>query len=193
MVRLSFGPLREPEDGTLPPPPGVPRADGQGAEENPATAKPRGRPKGSTNKRTSAASLETLEGRLREKIEEDLLGPMSLASPLAAQNIANRLDRNVRAAMRIAAKNPAVKKSLEKIIDGSDYFTLAMFGLSTAACCLVDYGMWSATSPPARAAGIPKLWEEVYPDDPLPERTSEGSGRIRRGLYAEVADEEVPA
>jgi hypothetical protein len=186
-LKLSFGagPV-ETDEGDLPPPGGSAGAASAQPGEGP---KRRGRPPGSRNRTTSKESLESLGARLREKISEDLIAPMSIASPLAAENIEKRLDRNMKAALRIAAKNPAVRRGLEKALDGSDYFSLAMFFGSTAVCALVDFGFFHPRSVPARAAGVPALWVEVYEEE-APEKVSNTvRGGIRRGLYADVAPE----
>lgn len=187
-MRLSFGDSQN--DETLPGPENEPGPrESDVTPGNPDTPKRRGRPPGSKN-RASSASLASLEERLRDKLLEDLLPPVALASPLAAANMEARAERTVKAAMRIAAKNPQVKRGIEKLVDGSDVFTLVLFPLTTLVCIGVDWGMIQPLAAPARASGVPRLWEEIYPDEPLyssdGSATTNGYRKHKRGLLAEV-------
>lgn len=161
MAELKFG---TGEPSSLPPP--EPGASVQTLETSEPPARRRGRPPGSKN-RSKGESLESLEGRLKEKLLEEMVVPIAFVSPLAAANIEARAERTAKAAIRLAAKNPKVKKGIEKIIDGSDVFTVAMFPLSTAVCVMVDWGMLPPLSPPARAIGVPRLWDDAHPEYPL--------------------------
>src|SRR5581483_5204985 len=106
------------EPDSLPGPGGVKEEDvSPGTKEAP---KRRGRPPGSTNR----AKLTHLEEKLKEKLLEDLVVPVAFASPLAAKNTELRAERTGKAATGMAAKNPAVRKGIERILDGSDAFTL---------------------------------------------------------------------
>lgn len=192
MAELTFGGSLE--ESALPPPEG-----GGGSDDSPSPApRKRGRPKGSTN----SSSLVTLEKRLTEKLLEEMVVPVAFVSPLAAANIERRAERTAKAAVRLAAKNPKVKKGLEKIIDGSDVFTVAMFPISTAICVMVDWGMMPPLAPPSRAMGVPQIWDDAHPEYPLSQvyqdaQTSaveshagnNGDGNYRRGLDAEVMEE----
>lgn len=150
-MKLTFGDVKDGEAGALPGPEGVspPPKD---------APKKRGRPPGST----SRVKLDELENQLKEKLLEELCVTVAFVSPLAAANVEMRAERTARAAVRLAQKNPAVRKGIERMLDGSDVFTLAMFPLTTAVCVLVDWGMMPANSAPARAAKVPHLWDEVY-------------------------------
>lgn len=183
-MRLTFG-AAEAEDES-----GLPGSESPAARESEVspggntsggTPKRRGRPPGSTNK----TSLDTLEKRLTEKLLEEIVVPVSFASPLAAANIEARAERTAKAAMRLAAKNPKVRRGIEKIVDGSDVFTVAMFPLTTAVCVMVDWGMMPPTSAPARAVGVPMLWETVYSEEDMPNGTN-GHGTMKRGLLADM-------
>ena len=157
----------------------LPLPEGGKEEEIKPPQKRRGRPPGST----SRASLESLEAKLTERLLEDMLIPAALFSPLLAANIEARAERTSKAVVRIAAKNPRVRTGLEKALDGSDILTIAMFGLTCAVCVMVDMSMMSPESIPARAAGVPKLWDETY-DEPMTQQN--GSGSYHRGLLAET-------
>lgn len=124
----------------------------------------RGRPPGSGGG-ASKAKLAQLEESVKEKLLEDMVLPGAFISPLVAANIEARAERTAKAVARIAAKNPAVRKSVERAIDGSDYLTILMFFLSSAICGMVDFGMMNPNAIPSRAAGVPELWETVYPDE----------------------------
>lgn len=176
MARLSFFTNNTDDESPLPKP------DGAAFAESATASKPRGRPKGSTNQ----ANLSSLEIRLKEKLHEDIVAPLIIASPLAAQAMLDRTDRTVKAAMNIARKNPKVRKGLEKFIDGSDYLTIAMFPLAIGIGAAVDYGFMGATSVPAKAVGIPDIWERTYPDEvPTPARSHK---RNRSTLYDRVKE-----
>ncbi len=186
-MRLSFGAADSNEDDS-----GLPGSESPAARESDVspggssaggTGKRRGRPPGSTNK----TSLDSLEKRLTEKLLEEIVVPVSFASPLAAANIEARAERTAKAAMRLAAKNPKVRKGIERIVDGSDVFTVAMFPLTTAICVMVDWGMMAPTSAPARASGVPVLWDTVYSEEDMPAENNGHSSPMRRGLYAEVS------
>ena len=140
----------------------------------------RGRPPGSTN----STSTKKLEESLKEKLLEDLVLPVAFGSPLVAANIEVRAERTAKAVARIAAKNPAVRKSIERTIEGSDYLTIFMFFATSAICAMVDFGMVDPNAIPARAAGVPELWNTVYSEEP-----EEGADVVsirRRGLLGEV-------
>lgn len=184
MTELTFSGL---EETSLPPPEGVGGTDD-------APKRKRGRPKGSTN----TSSLASLERRLADKLLEEMVVPLAFVSPLAAENVVARAERTAKAATRLAAKNPKVRKGIERIIDGSDVFTVAMFPLSTAICVMVDWGMMPPLAAPARAVGVPRLWEEAHPELPLEvaiaqaeavEVAGENGGNHRRGLDAEIHDD----
>lgn len=159
MPKLTFGTTSDSES-SLPPPGENPSL---GETEVTPTPKRRGRPPGSTNK----TNLANLEQKLTEKLLEELVVPVAFASPLAAANIEARAERTAKAATRMAAKNPAVRKSIERFLDGSDVFTLLLFPLSTAVCFMVDWGMVPPASIPARAVGVPVHWETAY-GEPFP-------------------------
>lgn len=146
-----------PED-SLPPPGGKDVEVTPGGTPAPTgTGKRRGRPPGSTNKK----NLPELEKKLTEKLLEELVVPIAFASPLAAANIEMRAERTAKAAVSIAARNPAVRKSIERFLDGSEIFTLVLFPISTAVCFMVDWGTIPANSMPARAVGVPKIMETM--------------------------------
>lgn len=198
MAELSFG---RGEESSLPPPEPGPGVTTLGADA-PAQPKRRGRPPGSKNRTSSTTSLAQLEERLRDKLLEEMVVPIAFVSPLAAANVEMRAERTAKAAIRLAAKNPKVKKGIEKIIDGSDVFTVAMFPLSTAVCVMVDWGMMPPLSPPARAVGVPRLWPEAHPEYPLEQLLADGEaaaahagqngGEHRRGVDA-MLDDDGPA
>lgn len=178
-MKLTFASSED--ESPLPPPGGKDVSDSPTGEKR----KP-GRPKGST----SRANLDSLETKLREKLLEELIVPVAFVSPLAAANIEARAERTAKAAVRMASKNPAVRKGIERMLDGSDFFTLAMFPLSTALCVMVDFGMMPIDAMPAKAVGAPRYAEELgiehnyYEGIPTPEPTN-GNGQSR-GLYSEV-------
>jgi hypothetical protein len=176
-----FGGDSSGEDSPLPPPEFVGRETDISPGGEATGTKRRGRPPGSASKQ----SLDKLEEKFRDWLLEELVVPITFVSPLAAANIEARAERTAKAAMRIAAKNPKVRRGIEKAIDGSDYFTLAMFPLTTAVCVMVEMGMMEPSAPPARAAGVPRLWQEIYPEEPQENQRQNGS-RGARGLYAEV-------
>lgn len=164
---------------------------GADSEDKP-TPKRRGRPPGSKNR--TSVSLEKLEENLKDKLLEELVVPIAFVSPLAAANVEARAERTAKAAARLAAKNPKVRKGIEKMLEGSDVFTLVMFPLSTAICAMVDFDMLPALSPPARAVSVPRLHEEVYGEPPRREESSTMNGShsgAARGLYAELNDDDV--
>lgn len=177
MVKLTFGESADTE--TLPPP------EGKDIEVTPKPeGKRRGRPPGST----SRAKLEDLEVQLKDKLLEDFIIPGAIASPLLAANIEKRADRTAKAIVRIASRNPAVRKGLEKALQGSDVVTVAAFFLTSAVCVMVDMSMMDPTALPARAAGVPDLWETVY-EEPIGVSPNGHRRSFRRGIYAEVEDE----
>lgn len=149
-------------DDALPLPDGAEEAVTPGEGE---PKKRRGRPPGSGGG-TSKAKLASLEESLKEKLLEDLVLPGAFISPLVAANIEARAERTAKAVVRIAAKNPSVRKSVERAIEGSDYLTIFMFFGTSAICAMVDWGMMNPNAIPSRAAGVPELWETVYPDEP---------------------------
>ena len=174
MVKLTFG---EADDVTLPPP------EGKETEIKPTEAKRRGRPPGTPNR----AKLEDLEQQLKDKLLEDLVIPGAIASPLLAANIERRADRTAKAVVRIASRNPAVRKGLEKALQGSDILVVATFFLTSAVCVMVDLSMMDPNAIPARAANVPDLWHEVYGDDENGNKGAEPRHRnYRRGLLSEV-------
>lgn len=182
----------EDENSPLPPPDAsglkVGSLSGKTDEDKPAP-KRRGRPPGSSNK----ANLGKLEEDLKAKLLEELVVPIAFVSPLAAANVEARAERTAKAAVRLASKNPRVRKGIEKMLEGSDVFTLVMFPLSTAICAMVDFEMLPALSPPARAVGVPRLYEDVYEEQPpRPDPSSSMNGHhagAARGLYAELDDD----
>lgn len=181
MIRLAGFGGSSGDESPLPPP----ETSGRETDYTPGggEAKKRvGRPPGSSNKQ----SLDKLEERLKDKLLEEMVLPIAFISPLAAANVEERAERTAKAAMRIAAKNPKVRRGIEKAIDGSDVFTLVMFPLTTAVCVMVDMGMMQPTAAPARAAGVGKLWPVVYPDE-VPGEPTNGTRTGHRGLYATVA------
>lgn len=162
----------------------LPLPDTPTKDEGVNPPKRRGRPPGSTNSTTSKAKLAQLEESVREKLLEDLVLPGAFVSPLVAANIEARAARTAKAVARIAAKNPTVRKSIERGIEGSDYLTIFMFFASSAICGMVDFGMMNPQAIPARAAGVPELWNTVYTDEP-----QDGGDVVeirRRGLLGEV-------
>lgn len=161
----------------------LPNSGGGGDEEVTPAPKRRGRPPGSGGG-TSKAKLVLLEDALREKLLEDLVLPGAFISPLVAANIEARAERTAKAVVRIAAKNPSVRKSVERAIEGSDYLTIFMFFGTSVICAMVDWGMMDANAIPSRAAGVPDLWGTVYTEEP-----DEGADVVqirRRGLLGEV-------
>ncbi len=189
MVKLTFGSASEDESG-------LPGPGGSGVKETEDTPRRKpGRPKGSTNR----TSLDTLETKLKEKLLEELIVPVAFFSPLAAANIEARAERTAKAAVRMASKNPAVRKGIERMLDGSDAFTLLMFPLSTAICVAVDMGAMPIDAMPARAVGAPSYASELglehnyYANVQAPEPTMNGDGETtyspfvgKRGLMGEV-------
>lgn len=139
-----------------------------------------GRPKGSTNR----VNTDALGQQLHDKLIEEFLIPVAMASPLAAANIEARAEKTSKAVARLAAKNPKVRKAVQRMIEGSDVVTVIAFPISTAICVMVDMGMMGATAIPAKAVGVPRLWDEVY-DEPIDEAGPDYSN-ARRGLLAEV-------
>lgn len=179
-MKLTFAELgKKDEEGGLPGPESKP---GESTDSG-STGKRRGRPPGST----SQARLTELEVKLREKLLEDMVVPLTLASPLAAANLEARAERTAKAAVRLAAKNPSVRKGIERFIDGSDVFTVAMFPLTTAICFMVDWGMMNPNALPARAAGVPAYWEEVYGEGNQQEGTESGTDFFGMNGHAEPA------
>lgn len=176
-----FGGDSSGEDSPLPPPEFSGRETDVSPSGEASSGKRRGRPPGSASKQ----SLDKLGEQFKDWMLEELVVPITFVSPLAAANIEARAERTAKAAMHIAAKNPKVRRGIEKAIAGSDYFVLAMFPLTTAVCVMVEMGMMSPASPPARAAGVPGLWQEIYPEDEPVNQPRNGS-RGARGLYAEV-------
>jgi hypothetical protein len=157
--------LESGEEFTLPPPDGGGDTDVLPGGDTPTTPKRRGRPPGSGGG-TSKAKLAQLEESVKEKLLEDMVLPGAFVSPLVAANIEARAERTAKAVARIAAKNPAVRKSVERAIEGSDYLTIVMFFATCAIAGMVDFGMMHPNSIPARAAGVPELWETVYTEEP---------------------------
>lgn len=177
MARATLESIESGDDLPLPDTPG-------GGDEDVQPRKRRGRPPGSTNSTTSKAKLAALEEQLRDKLLEDLVLPGAFVSPLVAANIEARAERTAKAVVRIAAKNPSVRKSVERAIEGSDYLTIFMFFGSSAICAMVDWGMMHPQAIPARAAGVPELWNTVYTEEP-----EDGENVVeirRRGLLGEV-------
>lgn len=180
-MKLTFASSED--ESPLPPPGGkAPEPDSGEPKRKP------GRPKGST----SRASLDSLETKLREKLLEELIVPVAFVSPLAAANIEARAERTAKAAVRMASKNPAVRKGIERMLDGSDFFTLAMFPLSTALCVMVDFGMMPIDAMPAKAVGAPRYAEELGIEDRYYEGIvspePNGNGGQSRGLFAEAQE-----
>lgn len=174
MAKLTFE-----SDESLPGPVG---AGGKEITVTPEQRPRRGRPPGST----SRAKLEDLEAQLKDKLLEDFVIPGAMASPLLAANIEKRADRTAKAVVRIASRNPSVRKGLEKALQGSDLVTVAAFFLTSAVCVMVDLNMMEPNALPARASGVPDLWNTVY-EEPLEEsEPSNGRHRFRRGLLSEV-------
>ncbi len=161
MVKLTFG-AADDENSPLPPP------EGGGTETDvvpggtpaPETPRRRGRPPGSKNK----TSTVNLEANLLDKIREELIAPVTMVSPLAAANMELRAERTAKAAARMAAKNPALRKGIEKMLEGSDVLTLVMFPLSTAVMIMVDWDRMPADTSIARAMGVNAAWDYAeYP------------------------------
>lgn len=179
MATVTLADLESGGDDVLPGPVGSEESVDPSAEPK----KRRGRPPGSGGG-TSKAKLTALEDSLREKLLEDLVLPGAFISPLVAANIEARAERTAKAVVRIAAKNPSVRKSVERAIEGSDYLTIFMFFGTSAICAMVDWGMMNPNAIPSRAAGVPELWETVYPGE---EPDDENVVDIhRRGLLGEV-------
>jgi hypothetical protein len=176
--------LADLENDELPLPAGVDEDVAPGGGE---PAKPRrGRPPGSGGG-TSKAKLAALEESVKDKLLEDLVLPGAFISPLVAANIEARAERTAKAVVRIAAKNPSVRKGVERAIEGSDYLTIFMFFGTSAICAMVDWGMMNPNAIPSRAAGVPELWETVYPgEEPEPS----GNGVVPRGLLHDLEEEE---
>lgn len=170
-------------DDALPLPDGVEESVTPLGGEEPK--RKRGRPPGSGGG-TSKAKLASLEESLKEKLLEDLVLPGAFISPLVAANIEARAERTAKAVVRIAAKNPSVRKSVERAIEGSDYLTIFMFFGTSAICALVDWGMMNPNAIPSRAAGVPELWETVYPGEEPGEPA--GNGVVPRGLLHDIEE-----
>ncbi len=130
--------------GAKPKGPESPDPDGEPKQKGPTGAVPSG-------KRPTWAPK--LERELTELFTEygTMLG---LALPLTGYVFAERADRRAHAWVLLAETNPAVKKSLEKMLKGSAYGMIATDIAAVSIAAAVEFGRLRPDSGPAQVFGV---------------------------------------
>jgi len=131
--------------------------------------KPRGRA-------AAKAKAEALEEELSARIREYIAIPLGMVSPLGMAVLDQRADRTSYALCRVAATSPAMRRALERFVQGSALADVTGTAVAVAIAVGVDLHRIEPNSLPARFAGVPKAWRLVYPDEQMWVHEPNGNG-----------------
>lgn len=152
---------------------------------------PTGRVKKPRGRAAVKVRMETLEVELQDRIREYVAIPIGMVSPLGCAVLDVRAERTAKALCRIAATSPAMRRALERFVQGSAVVDLAGTMIAVTIAIGVDLHRFEPTSMPAQFAGIPTLWPQVYPDESMFARNGNGNGDVGfRGDF--LGNEEGP-
>jgi len=131
--------------------------------------KPRGR---------AAAKIkaEALEGEVADRIREYVAVPIGMISPLGCAVLDERSERTAKALCRIAATSPAMRRALERFVQGSAMVDLAGTMIAVTIAVGVDLHRIEPNSMPARMVGVPHHWMNIYPDETMWQHSNGNSG-----------------
>jgi len=148
--------------------PGPESADDQ-FNEGTRVKKPRGR---------AAAKIksEALEIEVTDRIREYVAIPIGMISPLGCAVLDARAERTSKALCRIAATSPAMRRALERFVQGSAMVDLTGTAVAVAVAIAVDMHRIEPGSMPARLTGVTEQWPRVYPDEQLWVHEPNGNG-----------------
>jgi hypothetical protein len=128
---------------------------------------PTGRVKKPRGRAAVKIRMESLEIELQDRIREYVAVPIGMVSPLGCAVLDARAERTSKALCRIAATSPAMRRALERFVQGSAVVDVAATGIAVMIAIGVDLGRFEPTSMPAQFAGIPDLWMQIYPEESM--------------------------
>jgi hypothetical protein len=165
----------------LPAPEGVSVSDSESESTEETGKKKRGRPKGSTNK----PKLDKLEADLTAALVAMSI-PVQGVSPLTCLYLEERAEKNAKAIIVIASRNPRLRKGIERFIEGSSLIDLPITLVGVITCLQVERGGADPNSRIAQALKIDQLFAEIYPNGLQFEYANPEEEITPRGVLSEV-------
>src|SRR5690242_15840397 len=118
-----------------------------------------------------------------------------MISPLGCAVLDQRAERTAKALCRIAATSPAMRRALERFVQGSAMVDVTGTLIAVTIAVGVDLQRIEPTSMPAQFAGVPALWPMVYPEESMFQRNQNGNhGQDDfRGSFMGDNEDDIPA
>lgn len=152
--------------------------DDEAPPQEPPRPKPEPKPKGTPGRKPAATKLAALQADLVQMFVE-AGAALSLVGPVTGIVWAERAPKRARALVKLADRNPALRRALERMVSGSVAFDLAIDAIAIGVAVGVDLGRIEGDGLIADRLGVGDVYraiEEEEGRDEEPDYTPPRSG-----------------